>query len=302
MPLGFITQVGAGRPAVYCPPLPASLTADTVLPPQSLQGTLLPDFHVAYWIGLSLSPTTGSWYWLDNSPAPSRRTYLHWGTVMPGMIPEPDRGFSCAAANYTEAFEDPRAWGWGDNSCDQLLPYICEKAPEGAFTYASSSTLATYLLNTTATSFPDAQASCIASGGMLVAYASLEEQQEAEAVFEARGHFIPAFHGSYWMGLATSNWPDFGAWVDAKVPLTYTHWGTWADDAQLPEPNNLFGNENCAAANSTEAYGGAYGWSDTVCRRQLPFMCKIIREWRPAYDTVLQVLCARRPATCSMAQ
>lgn len=246
---------------------------------------LLPEYHRAYWLGLSREvqdPASGAgrYIWLDNSPPPTKQTYSHWGMRIPGFIQEPDRDLSCAAANYTIRFEDPPAWGWDDTSCEMPLPFICRQAPEGAFLYASNNTLATYLLNTTPISLPDAQASCIASGGMLVAYAGLDEQAEVEAVFEGRGNFIPAFHGSYWMGLSTSSWPDFSRWMDGKVPMMYEHWGNWTDCDGFPEPNNIFGDENCVAANSTEAFEGVYGWSDAHCSRKLPFVCKIIRGCR----------------------
>jgi hypothetical protein len=38
--------------------------------------------------------------------------------------------------------------------------------------------------------------------------------------------------------------------------------------------------ENCAAANYSEAYEGAWGWADSQCGVKLPYMCKILGGWR----------------------
>lgn len=40
-----------------------------------------------------------------------------------------------------------------------------------------------YLLNATAATFAAAQGSCLAAGGLLVSYASLQEQQQVEQCF-----------------------------------------------------------------------------------------------------------------------
>ena len=53
--------------------------------------------------------------------------------------------------------------------------------------------------------------------------------------------------------------------------------------ASLPaEPNNLSGNELCAAGNYTEAYSNAYGWADTECSRGAVFICELLRGWLAA--------------------
>ena len=44
----------------------------------------------------------------------------------------------------------------------------------------------------------------------------------------------------------------------------------------IPEPNNLKGDENCAGANSTQSYGGKFGWSDESCSLPSPFICKVM--------------------------
>lgn len=98
---------------------------------------------------------------------------------------------------------------------------------------------------------------------------------------------------AYWMGLSTSQWPDF-AWQDAAVTPPappgvpgggYRHWGnfTGASGRVNPEPDNRGGSQNCGAANSSQAYeAGAYsawGWGDEECQARLPFLCQAKREW-----------------------
>jgi hypothetical protein len=46
------------------------------------------------------------------------------------------------------------------------------------------------------------------------------------------------------------------------------------------EPNNIFGAEDCAAANSSQAYGGAWGWADAQCNISLPLICRVTRKRR----------------------
>jgi hypothetical protein len=90
------------------------------------------------------------------------------------------------------------------------------------------------------------------------------------------------FHKQYWIGYQvgpTDAWPNFTQ-VDRTTPASaYRHWGT-VQPSNKSEPDNRAGNENCAAANSSAEYGGAWGWSDASCGTALPFMCRLLREWR----------------------
>ena len=80
------------------------------------------------------------------------------------------------------------------------------------------------------------------------------------------------------MGLKVMTlWPRFS--VLTPQAFSYRHWGTALPSGRL-EPNNLRGQELCAGANSTEAYDGAWGWSDEQCSMPAPSLCKL-REWRP---------------------
>lgn len=168
-----------------------------VFAPNLVQGYLLPAFHKAYWIGLqSPEKPYGTWSWIDSSPAPSKKTYTHWGMALPTYAKEPDMNFTCVSANASEAFEDPPAWGWSDASCDMLLPFMCKRAMEGSFVYVSNTTQATYILNTTQSTFHEAQAVCNDNGGHLVSYLSLEEQVRAAA--------LTAWRDTYRQGVSRS--------------------------------------------------------------------------------------------------
>ncbi len=180
--------------------------------PAPPQGYLLPDFHKAYWIGLT-SPEVpyGKWSWLDNMPPPSRQTFIHWGREVFSNALEPDGNFTCVSANASTAHQDPLTWGWSDTTCDMLLPFMCKRSTEGNFVYASPTTKATYVLSTVKQNFVEAQANCNDHGGHLVSYQSVEEQIEVEQYFETLGVFIPRYHVFYWTGLVSeeASWPAF---------------------------------------------------------------------------------------------
>jgi hypothetical protein len=198
-----------------CIPAPSS-KAPTLLAAAipTTQGYLLPDFHKSYWIGLQSPevPNYGRWGWVDNSPAPgSRRAYSHWGTVVPTGAKEPDQGSTCVAANSSEAFMDPPAWGWSDAACDLALPFMCRRAPEGTYVYVSNTTQATYILNTSMANWADAKQVCNDNGGHLVSYQTPDEQSEVEGYYERSGMFITRYHIFYWTGLVSDQqmWPQF---------------------------------------------------------------------------------------------
>jgi hypothetical protein len=96
------------------------------------QGFLLPGYHTAYWLGLVADRALGSWRWLDFLPAPSLRSYQHWGSITLATgraVPEPNNlgpPETCAVANASQAFDEPAAWGWADANCGLRLPFICK--------------------------------------------------------------------------------------------------------------------------------------------------------------------------------
>ncbi len=84
-------------------------------------------------------------------------------------------------------------------------------------------------------------------------------------------------HSSYWLGYRATTWgiANYRP-LDSLVPFnksSYTHWGGG-------EPDGRRVPELCVVANQTQAFGGAYGWSDTRCEQQkMVSMCRIMREW-----------------------
>ncbi len=103
------------------------------------QGYLLPAYHKSYWLGLVADPPANqrqgpfsSWRWLDYLPPPSKATYQHWGTLMMGngrSRPEPNNLVApelCAAANASQAYDEPSTWGWADANCTIRMPFMCK--------------------------------------------------------------------------------------------------------------------------------------------------------------------------------
>ncbi len=147
----------------------------------------------------------------------------------------------------------------------------------------------TYILNTSYTSFGDAQASCQRSGGHLVAYADDYEQYTVEQCFIQRGSLLANYHKFYWFGMQTSvfgaQWPNF-TWIDDKKAIyvgNYQHWGVLQPGAVL-EPNNLVAPEDCAGSNLTmgiikidKTFGmdGIGGWADHNCEEKYSYICEI---------------------------
>jgi hypothetical protein len=159
---------------------------------------LLPAWHKAYWIGLS-TESTRSWprfQWLDGTPGPDNMTYLHWGTMSPQGLQEPNnferKPELCAAANASQTYS--MAWGWADQNCGVKMPFMCKKLQPGAYVYTSNVTATTYILNTSYAGFMDAEAACNSNGGHLAYFETADEQEEVEAYYVSQGVFIPAYH------------------------------------------------------------------------------------------------------------
>jgi hypothetical protein len=254
-------------------------------------GFLLPKYHKLYWFGLETGKGGARWpnfTWVDSNNAIFRPNYQHWGYIQHpngakqlepnNLIPTE----SCAGANATLRWSQhgAEAFGWADRNCSEQYISICEvKPPAVAPPFASSVSGATFTFHQIPATFDDAQQVCFAEGGRLASYSSLTEQAEVEQHYASKQHLIPAFHQNYWIGLRSNGtmWPEF-SWVDftpGPTLDTYLHWGSTVPD-YLPEPNNELGEEYCAVANYTERYDlpPAWGWADTRCDQQLPFMCK----------------------------
>jgi hypothetical protein len=172
-----------------------------------------------------------------------------------------------------------------DASCVSKLPFICKKvklSPNATVAQApaflSKLTGSRFVLSTIKASQYEAEQACLAQGGHLASFKNLEEQAAVESFYTTAGFLLPAYHRYYWMGLdsTTSTWPKF-RWMDRSLPgptdATYMHWGR---DGVVSEPNNATGSELCGVANVSQAYSGAWGWSDARCSMSAPFMCRAV--------------------------
>jgi hypothetical protein len=78
------------------------------------------------------TPGAGNFRWADSSPGPGAGYYTHWGTDSDGN-PEPNNMLNpelCAAANSSQTYDNPEAWGWSDTRCNTRLPFICKQTRE----------------------------------------------------------------------------------------------------------------------------------------------------------------------------
>ncbi len=102
--------------------------------------------------------------------------------------------------------------------------------------YTTKLTAVTFYLNTTPSTFDQAELACQTSGGHLATYSSFAEQVEVETFYIENYYLMPAFHKQYWMGYRAKTWgKDSFALLDATVPKNpddnstvpgyYYHWG-----------------------------------------------------------------------------
>jgi hypothetical protein len=94
------------------------------------QGMLFYTSPGFYWLGLR-SNRTGwpAFTWTNtNQPLPDVAAggYDHWGVSDTSREPNNEGGSDyCAGANYTQTYDG--GWGWDDNGCTFLAPYICRQ-------------------------------------------------------------------------------------------------------------------------------------------------------------------------------
>jgi hypothetical protein len=245
-----------------------------------------------YWMGLAVAPYS-SWprfLWLNSQEPPTTR-YEHWGVFMPGQHQEPNNIFRdelCAGANRSQVYAG--AFGWSDENCASPAMYICEikqasppppspQPPEATAMYSNPSPTSgtkgnKYLLVNQPLAYFKALQYCADSNGYLAVYNSVLEQKEVEKYYTTQGVLNSSLTSrNYWLGYRViSTWPLF----EPVYPSTsgYTHWGTYQPGFRK-EPNQVTGPELCAAANSTQVYGSAWGWADAPCAMALPFMCML---------------------------
>lgn len=134
------------------------------------RGFLLPSFHKTYWLGLSAT-TWPQFSWADRSQSVS---YQNWGDMQPNRAPSPGL---CSYANYTLSKGSPPAWGWDDTNCDSDMSiFMCKKVSAKGSYYTSKRFANTYIFNSTAANFTQAEMFCRDKGAHLVAFATQQEQ------------------------------------------------------------------------------------------------------------------------------
>ena len=149
---------------------------------------IIPEYHVFYWMGLFLNGTNGGWKWIDPFVEGPEGVYSKWGTTPEGLQRPATPQFACGGGNWTERVGDDKTgvWGWADEECLVPHTFMCRKPRQGASeTMTTNSTNITFYLNTTPSTYTDAQRACRMNGGNLAIYTSLEEQQEVRCMLHA---------------------------------------------------------------------------------------------------------------------
>jgi hypothetical protein len=92
--------------------------------------------------------------------------------------------------------------------------------------YTTPTTGNTFFLNTTASTFLEAELGCTTNGGHLAWYLSAAEQYDVEQFYIRGGYLLPKFHEFYWIGFATlrGQHPEF-SWTDGNAKTKYRRCG-----------------------------------------------------------------------------
>ena len=144
--------------------------------------------------------------------------------------------------------------------------------------YISNASRTTYYFQTKLRNHWDAAVFCTGLRGRLATWTSLARQQEVERAFAQR-NVLDKQVPFYWLGLQVNRqdvWPRFTWTISGLTPKQagYEHWGTWMPGRHL-EPNNVYPAEDCAGANATEIYSGAWGWADINCYAEGHSICEV---------------------------
>ena len=148
--------------------------------PSAPQNIIIPEYHTFYWHGLFMNDTMG-WKWIDPFAPGPEGVYAKWGVSTDGQQRPFNSQFQCAGGNVSESVGDANSvvWGWAEEDCLVPHTFMCRKPPQGpSETMTTNSTNVTFYLNTTPSTYDDAQQACRRSGGNLAIYTSLEEQAE----------------------------------------------------------------------------------------------------------------------------
>ena len=127
-------------------------------------------------------------------------------------------------------------------------------APVEAPPYTTPTTGNTFFLNTTASTFLEAELGCTTNGGHLAWYLTAAEQYDVEQFYIRGGYLLPKFHEFYWIGFATlrGQHPEF-SWTDGNAKTKYRRCGwplvcCWPAAGPAPT-NSTFGSGLLAASN-----------------------------------------------------
>ena len=145
-----------------------------------MQNIIIPVYHKFYWHGLFLNGTTG-WKWIDPFAEGPEGVYVKWGITADGEQRPINSQYACAGGNWSESTGDSNTvvWGWAEEDCLVPHTFMCRKPITGPTErMATNTTGITFYLNTTPSTYDEAQLACRRNGGNIAIYTSLEEQSE----------------------------------------------------------------------------------------------------------------------------
>jgi hypothetical protein len=189
-----------------------------------------------YWLGYGDASVEGSWVWSDGAAS----SYTNW-------TGEPNGGSSQNCAMVAQA-----DGAWSDEACSVKKVTVCEgpqstTCPTG-WTIMGSRCIKAY---TTASTWANAEAVCVAQGGHL---ASVASAAEASTVLGAT-----ADNELYWLGYGDAATEGTFVAKDGSA-LTYTNWGSQPDGGSTT---------TCAVVTQSDGK-----WSDEACGGSKNYVCE----------------------------
>ncbi|XP_038077198.1 lymphocyte antigen 75-like [Patiria miniata] len=210
------------------------------------------------WIGISDYNVDGQFAWAEGAAV----SYTKWNVGMPFETPnQPDCG-TIYLGDSTDA--------WSTTNCFLPRSFVCKtpvgqpvtplnpisgvgSCPTGWNLFGDYC----YFIDTTGTTFNDAETMCKAKGSKLVSIHTAEEQ----SYLSLRTSMMNA---NLWIGLHDrSNEGNF-EWLDS-TPLDFTNWNTG-------EPNDYGDGEDCVHLRPDELQAGT--WNDQACDANYGYICK----------------------------
>ncbi|XP_033624558.1 macrophage mannose receptor 1-like [Asterias rubens] len=215
------------------------------------------------WIGISDYSLDGQFAWVDGASV----SYNNWNPGMPvDTLNQPDCG---------TIYLGDSAARWDTANCFLLQSFIC-KVPVGqqVFPLDPMSGVGNcptdwslfgdfcFFVDTTQTSFNDAETRCETKGAKLASIHSAEVQ----SYLSLRTSMS---NTNLWIGLHDRSNEGIFEWVD-KTPLDFTNWN-------VGEPNDYGSGEDCVHLRPGETEAGT--WNDLVCSgTNSGFICQLDKE------------------------